>query len=474
MDSRALTTLVAALDGAACAPSQWTALCADVLDNLRVDCARVLGAGWIERLRAVDAEYDEDSAALCSLWERSAVDRAVVVSLGQTATPASVTKLLLARLPPLRRPMRRVLDPACGSGLLIGAAARRVLAEHCRGDSSPERLAAVLSELSAALTAYDIDDVSCVTTRLNLMCASVPLLQRIALSDPCMEWRLPTWTVVHGSATDLFRGDSAARGSGARDAAGAAFDIVLMNPPFRNKQRELGVGGTAFDFLRQPAWRAADAAAPHHNLYGYFLRLALGVCRSTAAGEGEGAAQGERSHAREASEADEAELSQVQRASEACVVAVVLRNMFDLAKYPGDVHFHRELVASGALDSVALLDGDAFAGLPRAARHDSIGIASCVVVLRPGRRAALQRPLRGVDAAPGDQLPPPSVSTLELRGGAWVHRHDADAGADADAAAARDAPALRELGLGALDRALRRRIGDAAMRSRWEAPTVCR
>ena len=408
--------------------SMWVTLCEDSLQHLRADCTRVLGADWLDRIRAANEGCD-DAAALCACWRDFAVERGCTVALGQTETPASVVQLLLSHVPPLRCPrgrsMKRVLDPATGSGVLLGALLRRSVGSLLT-DDDPMFCADVLTNACAALWAYDVDEASCIFTRLNLLCASIPLLRCIA-TDPDLVavWRLPRWSVINRSATDLF--DS--------DAAKQSFDVVLMNPPFRNKQRELDAGGRAFAFLRSEAWRATNATTPHHNLYGYFLWLALYCCRA---------------------------------APSSVVVAVVLRNVLNLHKYPEDVHFHRALLQRNVIHSVSLLKGDAFAGLPRDTRHNAI--ESCVLVLRPDRaRAAACRATKlssqlsstssGVRA-----ITPPSVTTLVLHGGTWVPQSTTTANDDNTALDG----TISRLGLAGLDAKLRMRVGDAALQALWE------
>tara|TARA_B110000208_G_scaffold97834_1_gene122294 strand:+ start:885 stop:1652 length:768 start_codon:yes stop_codon:yes gene_type:complete len=220
--------VVNALSAPACAANRpedgWTLLCGNVLHGLRLDCARVLGESWQRTLAAAAAAHaDDDDAALCALWRRSSAERGCTVTLGQTETPEHIRDLLLARLPSLLcadGTVRSVLDPASGAGVLIGAAARRLGAKLFTLSRDAAHLRRSLDAMSVALCAVDVDEVSCLFTRLNLTCAAVPLLRAIAAAasatgdaDECGDdvprgrrghWTLPQWSVHHGNALLLF------------------------------------------------------------------------------------------------------------------------------------------------------------------------------------------------------------------------------------------------------------------------------
>ena len=353
---------------------------------------------------------------LTDIWQKIVSIRCNVVLKGQTRTPPGLVRRMLSYIPPLlhelsngtsstvgrgvRRRMlhRTVLDPASGAGILVASlclraleqssvvrhviqAASAQLAAPCNNDSMrriDEKLLAdtkdQLRGLISCLHAVDIDATSCTFTRMSILCSLGPVLHGLHVLEQNKSgvsgspWALPCLRVFCGSSPSLFQGRTRSASSAHMDAEcpskslsflwGRSFDIVVQNPPYRNLERDrLETSGAAFQFLTNAKhvsyWERCSFR--HHNLYGYFLRL--GLDRLVRGG---------------------------------IMIAVVLRNVFDLHKYPQDVEFHAELLRD---TSILAVDYGCFAGtdrefrdLPMDIRHKRAGGIETVTLVLQARR----------------------------------------------------------------------------------------
>ena len=166
-------------------------------------------------------------------------------ALGAWYTPHELVEELVERtidataLADRRRPIR-VLDPACGDGRFLVAAARRL-----------EAMGA-----SAELYGVDIDPGAAMAAR-----AAVPAA-----------------TIIHADALD-------------RPWPVSSFDVVLGNPPFlsplvaasgRDAGRKRAVGGPYADAAAEFLLLGVDVAAPNHGRVGFVLPQSLLAARDAA------------------------------------------------------------------------------------------------------------------------------------------------------------------------------------------------
>jgi adenine-specific DNA-methyltransferase len=152
--------------------------------------------------------------------------------------PALVDRLLDASDVDWRR--ARILDPACGAGAFLAAAAARCLTAVPA--SQPER---ALADLAGRLRAVELDPFAAWLARV-----AVDAAVHAALGAPPD----PSWDpiVVVGDALD------------AADDDGESFDLVVGNPPY---------GRVRLSPERRARYRRSLHG--HANLYGLFLDLAL-------------------------------------------------------------------------------------------------------------------------------------------------------------------------------------------------------
>ena len=353
---------------------------------------------------------------LTDIWQNIVSLRSNVVVKGQTRTPRGLVGRMLSYVPTLCRGIltgvtsgddsarpgsirySTVLDPASGAGILLASLCLRTLeqssvvrhalqAAAVRLVDTPTNKSTEsvftklisstknhLRSLVSCIHAVDIDEMSCTFTRMSLLCCFGPVLRALHVLEQGHDgsshssWALPRLCVFCGSSPTLFQGkDRTVNGllAGVECPSeclsflwGRSFDIVLQNPPYRNLERDrVEASGAAFQFLEMAntvsCW--AQCSFRHHNLYGFFLRL--GIDRLLPGG---------------------------------IMVAVVLRNVFDLHKYPQDVGFHFELLRD---TSILAVDYGCFAGtdgefrkLPMDIRHKRAGgIETATLVLRSER-----------------------------------------------------------------------------------------
>ena len=153
----------------------------------------------------------------------------------------------------------RIIDPACGGGIILTAVADRVISYAEEQETSPEP---VLQSLSQNIYGFDIQPAAIYITRSLLIYRCLPLLERcdqIHLSPlfPNIKQQdaLLTYEQYLARQDDLFQDLSDDRG----------FHYIIGNPPF------MSVKGKKLDFLAH----YEDVISGHPNLYQLFLWWAV-------------------------------------------------------------------------------------------------------------------------------------------------------------------------------------------------------
>jgi hypothetical protein len=358
--------------------------------------------------------------AICHIWQQIATLTNSVVDKSQTRTPTTIAVDMLASIPNLcgavddsnmaNDPVgprkqaatnttpgwKSVLDPACGSGLLVAMLVHRTMVEsglvgekdRSKGSSSSmtttttttttttrqkqrNKIIQWCAAMSSVIHAIDIDETSCMLTRISLLFAFRPLVLKLqelnntkAPTSKTQEERQPSafppLKIICGSAPQLLlnHGHGSLGNNDTRFSSPLKYkyDVLIQNPPYRNKMRDLEENnGHAFSFLSTAAATPATKLH-HHNLYGYFLYMGL----------------------------------QCMHTTDSTMVAVVLRNVFDLHKYPQDVHFHQHLLEKYTIMSIHYNSVESFNHLPHASRHIH-GIATVTIKIHSGKANANHR-----------------------------------------------------------------------------------
>lgn len=403
---------------------------------------------------------------IADIWQDMACVQGNVVHKGQTRTPGGLVQQMIDVVPRLvpslddpdksSNHLKRVLDPACGSGIILGSLCYReasqskalinllsLSTEH--QPASPQILYGVIyDEATSALTSItrclygiDIDPVSCMLTKMSLLCSIGPYfnaLRNFGSSLRTRLWTLPRLHIFCGSAPSLFVG-RAVSGKELNIYSNClskdilplwkvSFDVVIQNPPYRNMQRDYSErSGAAFSFLENgndTCWTLSNFH--HHNLYGYFLQL--GLDRLTPGG---------------------------------MMVAIVLRNIFDLRKYPQDAGFHLELLKGFTIVSVnfgclAGADGG-FSNLPLDERHKKVGGISTLMLV-----------VMASIPSQGHTFRAQSKHNLRAE---IVAEHDEIVNVDVNAVTYNQV-ALKNCGLGVIDPVLCNEIGRNRIITQWE------
>lgn len=230
-------------------PRQWSLYCAFAVFVLRDlgDHEGLLLDGLPEPER--DKETLTASEDLTGLYSKLD-DPEDVKALKKVYTPAPVVEHVLKRLDYPREGEGHLLDPACGTGAFLAAAARRYL--HTRTDATWEGLA-------GAVRGIDLDPVAVLIARARVLGAaldaglevgSAPL--RIACGDALSSER---------SQASLFDGEA-----GGPLEGGAGY--VVGNPPY---------GKVHSSDARLGPYR--HTVYGHANLYGVFLALSADQLR---------------------------------------------------------------------------------------------------------------------------------------------------------------------------------------------------
>jgi len=110
----------------------------------------------------------------------------------------------------------------------------------------------------------DVDGHGCLLTKVGLLALLVPTLEQLAAEDPATSWSLPPLQVFQGNALGLYGAEC--KVAALRAVAARRFDMVIANPPYRNKARDIaakGIQNSAFAFLEHPQ---AEYTIIHHHL----------------------------------------------------------------------------------------------------------------------------------------------------------------------------------------------------------------
>ena len=249
-------------------------------------------------IKGVDVEGVE--AVIDLVWERLSAKSSKTITLGQTRTPPDVREVLfsLAESGCGRGRGRggggggggghsgsrtesggngdgdgdgearvsRCIDPCCGSGVLLGAHVKRECARLNARYTSASGMLKALSRLVASTFGVDVDLASCVLSRFRVICCMVPTLVDAFVAargdgDDGGKGRVfvPRLHIYNGDALLLYGGAAALRQTlvsgqkGFVDATSSTekelpallldldlgrFDLVFLNPPYRNLIRD--------------------------------------------------------------------------------------------------------------------------------------------------------------------------------------------------------------------------------------------
>ena len=182
--------------------------------------------------------------------------------LGEFYTPLPIVKHLIDLSGLKERELLkgyRIIDPACGGGIILTAVADKVISYVEEQEDSPE---SVLQSLSQNIYGFDIQPSAVFITRSLLIYRCLPLLEkcdRINLSPlfPNIKPQdaLRTYEQYLSPQDDLFKDLPDDKG----------FHYVIGNPPF------MSVKGKKLDFLTH----YEDVISGHPNLYQLFLWWAV-------------------------------------------------------------------------------------------------------------------------------------------------------------------------------------------------------
>ena len=346
--------------------------------------------------------------SICQVWQEIARCKHCVVDKSQTRTPTCIALDIIATVPSLLNQTnenetiwKQMLDPASGSGLLVAMMIHRTIVESdilidIKSDNESSdnksivdresvdkndirdrqiiknrkaqrnRLIHFCSQISKCVHAVDIDEMSCMLTRVSILCSMRPLTLIIDVEDPDTHCKDIVLDVVCTSApmmrTNTWCMPNRFSSPHSRELLlDMYYDIIIQNPPYRNMSREFQENkGRAFSFLNEKNEIESQddnistdsnpwSNFQHHNLYGYFLELGRRMARPKVG----------------------------------IMTAVVLRNVFDLHKYPGDVSFHHLLLTKTTILRIRYNAVNSFDCLPHDARHTD-GIATVTITLRAG------------------------------------------------------------------------------------------
>ncbi|QEL17568.1 N-6 DNA methylase [Limnoglobus roseus] len=166
-----------------------------------------------------------------------------VTSRGAVYTPPQLASLLLDRVMPYEQMtgIEKVLDPACGSGVFLVGAFKRLVV-HWRGQNDWRR--PEVNDLKGILS-HSIFGVELETTAVDLTAFSLALAVCDALEPPVI-WQALKFDKLRGR--NLREGDffdpNTFAGDGARSWP-SAFDVVVGNPPFDSELSEAAVASDA-------------------------------------------------------------------------------------------------------------------------------------------------------------------------------------------------------------------------------------
>lgn len=147
----------------------------------------------------------------------------------------------------------RVLDPACGTGLFLAVAARRIADRAARQHSATPPEEHRRRAVAECVVGVDVDPLAVELARITLLlwCASTgpPPTPQIVVADALLDDPVPH----------------------------EAFDVVVGNPPFGNQLERLTVRSAETEHALRA--RANGALAPYTDLSAVFLHRAVGWVR---------------------------------------------------------------------------------------------------------------------------------------------------------------------------------------------------
>ncbi len=194
---------------------------------------------------------------------------------GAVYTPPFLASLLLDYVMPYSEltGRERILDPACGSGVfLVGAFRRLIIAWRSLNDWQRPDVITLKRILRESIYGIELDPDAVHLTAFSLSLAICDALQ------PEVIWRDLRFDPLHKSnlvEADFFRVLLDSR-KGNSDIFSKGFDIVLGNPPFES---ELSDAGAEVNKSAQKQ-ESARGALPDKQMAYLFLEQALGVLRT--------------------------------------------------------------------------------------------------------------------------------------------------------------------------------------------------
>lgn len=208
----------------------------------------------------IDNPDIQDAPQIVSLLAENTLAGLRKHSLGEFYTPTNISEHLytLTNFKPRNITIKKVVDPACGSGNLLRILVSDVVKLVSEGKLDP---VLALTALNENVYGYDIQPVAILMTKLQLLLVSLPLLEKLENSSENIYDVLPFENI---KLTDPL--------SNAQEYWDifAKFDLVIGNPPYQKVIKE-----------NLPYYKTfQDIFSGQPNLYQMFLWWAI---RSTRA-----------------------------------------------------------------------------------------------------------------------------------------------------------------------------------------------
>jgi len=180
-------------------------------------------------------------------------------ALGEFFTPTEIARHLvaLADYDPLTISTHKVVDPSCGSGNLLASVAAAVVEAVQTGSLDAAK---AVSGMNRNICGFDIQPIAVLLTRLQLLLASLPVLEHCGLPDANV------YEILSFSSVQL--ADPLCDPEDRWDRF-APFDLVVANPPFMKVAKGSLPCVTYYE----------DVLAGQPNLYQLFLWWAIRATR---------------------------------------------------------------------------------------------------------------------------------------------------------------------------------------------------